>query len=274
MSKLIAEFFLYFLPLNIFILMICSQASYHYLKYKKNHNEYIPKSNLLDLSTDELNKYGIYLDPTGKYFFDNKFIDLLVKGDLNLFNFLQNIRFMKQDMSIYTGSKNFSVAMLNTERLLKSSIQVGINNDNSPKLCYKPNVFQMLFQLESVGIADLLGLANRFACECNNFAIDSLDISKLSNNERIDYHNAYRAFIRESLNVLKPIKVSAKLSLGNFFNYAFMNNITMNCPEIESRSKIGSGWKIFFAIVSYFLLAVQATILGTWWESLISNIRK
>lgn len=267
--NLVAKFFLYFFPLNFFILSILTQTSYHFLRYQKDKNEYIARGNLLELSPAELKKFHIYLDPTGKYFFDNKFIDLLMKNDKEFNAFLQNIRFIKQDMFIFTGSKPISVAMLNSERLLKSQIQVGVNNDNTPKLCYKPDIFKMLFELENVRVFDLLGLASRFACDCNNYTIDSFDITKLDENQKIDYYNTYRAFIRESLNILKPIKSSAELSFGNLFHYVIISNLTMNFPDIEVRSKGVNDWKILFAILTYFLLALQATILGTSWERII-----
>ncbi len=271
MSNLIAKIFLYCLPIILFFLMVLGQTSYHFLKYQKNKNAYIPKEKLLTLNSEELKRFDIYLDPIGHYFFGNKFIDLLFKNDEESNMFLQNIHFVKQDMFIYTGRVNpLSILMPNFERLLKSSIEVGVNKDSTLKLCYKPHIFQMLFNLETVSIFDLQGFASRFACDCNGYAIDSFDIDKLNNDQKVDYYNAYRAFIRESLNTLKPIKISTKLFFGDFFRYVIMSNITMGSPDLEARAKEGNNWVILFAIATYFLLAIQATILGTMWERIIS----
>jgi len=279
-DNLTAKFFCYFLPLNLLFLMILTQASHHFLSYQKDKNEYIPRGNLLELSRLELKKFYIYLDPTGKYFFENKFIDLLLLGDYAEFilqdykkpddllkeykefsAFSKDIRFVKQETVIQTGNKQFSALMPNSERLLKSSIMIGVNKDDTPKLCYKPYIFQMLFKLENISTFDLHSIASRFACDCNNYPIDSFDKNKLDKNQTIDYYNVYRAFIRESLSILKPIKVSAKLSFSNFVNYVFVTNFKMNSSELEVRTKQIDGLKILFPIVTYFLLALQAAAL-------------
>ncbi len=249
--------------------MVFTQTSYHFLRYQKDKNRYVPKENLLKIGSDTLKKHHIYLDPTGKYFFDNKFIDSLLNKDERLISFLQDVRFVKQEILINTGTKQFSAFMLNSERLLKSSIAVGINHDNTKQLCYKPDVFKMLFDLKDLSIYDVLSLASRFSCECNGYDITSFDINELDKNQKISYYNAYRAFLRESFSILKPIKVSAKLSFWNFFHYTIMTNITMNSSDVESRS---SNYPVvFFALITYFLLALQATILGRGYEKMINT---
>ena len=287
--------------------MVFVQTSYHFLRYQKDRNAYIPKERLLvldssvvsltlldiwplrkrasknQLSTDkskvkghlthytsDLKKFYIYLDPTGKYFFDNKFIDLLISNDEGLGEFLQDTRFIKQDMFIFTGVNPINVLMLNSEKLLKYSIMVGVNEDGTAKTCYKPHIFQMLLDSETVSAFDLFSFASRFACDCNDFVVDSFDISKLDKNQRVNYYNAFRAFTREALNILKPVKISVKLSFADFFRYVIMNNITMGSPDLEAREKGGDGWVVFFAMFTYFLLALQATILGTRWERIIT----
>lgn len=288
LSNLIAKFFLYFLPFNLLVLMIFTQASYHFLKYQKDKNEYSPKGNLLELNSIELKKFYIYLDPIGHYFFDNHFIDLLLSRDYGEFisqdnmqsgglskryaefnAFLQNIRFVRQDMLIHAGSTQLSAVTQSSERLLGSPIQIGINEDDTPKLCYKPRSFQMLFESENIVIWDILSLASRFACDCNNYSIASFDISHLDRNKKIDFYNANRAFIRESLNVLKPVKVSAKLYFCDFINYVIANNFTMNSSEIEARTKQLDSLRTLCFVVTYFLLVLQAGIFWKYYERIL-----
>jgi hypothetical protein len=76
--------------------------------------------------------------------------------------------------------------------------------------------------------------------------------------------NAMRGFLRHALNLLKPVKVPTNVNLGffDFFCFALFTDLTMNSPDLIPRSPGVQKWIPIFAFLSYFLMALQATVFG------------
>lgn len=260
---------LYSLPGILFLLLLTTQASFHFLAWRKNPNAYVPTGIYSELDSDTLRRLGVYIDPLGKYFFDNRFIDGLLQGTLGD---LSNIRFRRQDNIVRTGqTKPFQALVPTRELFLTNPIPVGIRPDNTLILCDKTAAKQMMLSLEVLDAYELQSIASRFACDCLGFDLKTFKLDALDSASALQYRGAFSAFLREALNVVRPFQVPSNLNLGlsDFFRFALFTNMTMSSPDLIPRARSVQNSIPVFTVLSYFLLAVQAAILAFAYERLI-----
>lgn len=268
-SVLFSKVVLYSLPGILFFLLLTGQASFHYLTWRKDRNAYIPTGIYSELDSQTLRRLGISLDPLGKYYFDNRFIEGLFRGELGD---LSNIRFRRQDSLIRQGqSEPFQAYMLNRERFLSSPFLIGIEADNTPILCNKLAAKEMLLAMDTLDMFELMSLSSRFACDCLGFDLQTFRKEALDAASAIRWQNAFGAFLRESLFILKPFQVPSNYNLkfSDFFRFTLFTNMTMSSPDLVPRSRVVQHTIPVFTVLSYFLLAVQAALFALAYQRLI-----
>lgn len=251
--------------------MVLTQSCIHYLCWRNDKQAYIPTGIYRELDSTMLKKLHIYIDPLGHYYFDNKFLDKLITNDSSLGD-LSNIRFKLQDQIMRAGPKlPLQAAMLLTDYFKNKPIQIGVDEKNNPIYCHKPEMFKLLFALEEPTIYDMQSTASRFACDCLGFDYNSFDRSKLNQAQDASYTNAFRSFLRKALDLHRPIQYPSNidLSLVDFIRFVVFTNMTMHSPSLTPRSKRAQNWMPIFTIITYFLLATEAAVLGIFYTRFI-----
>ena len=268
-SVLFSKAVLYSLPGILFLVLLVAQASFHFLTWRKDRNAYVPTGIYSELDPETFKRLGLYRDPLGKYYFENQFLDNLFRGTLGD---VSNIRFRRQDNIVRTVlAEPFQALVLTRELFLRNPIIIGANARNEPILCDKSTPKEMLLALEELSLFDLLSIGSRFACDCLGFDLKTFNPAALDRASSLSYQNALLGFLREALNLLKPVKVPTNVDLGfsDFLRFALFTNMTMSSPDLVPRSPGVQRVIPFFTVLSYFLLAVQAATLGFAYQRLI-----
>lgn len=266
---LFSKVFLYALPGILFVVLLLSQACFHFLIWRKDRNAYVPTGIYRELDPEIITRLGIYIDPRGKYYFHDTFLDNLLRGNLGD---VSNVRFRRQDNIVVTGpAEPFQALFVHRQLFLQNPIQIGVKPNQEPILCDRKEAKEMLLALDDLDLYELLAITSRFACDCLGFELATFNPKTLDQPALVNYQNAMLGFLRQALNLFRPVQVPVNLNLGlsDFFRFALFTNMTMSSPDLVPRSRGAQHAIPFFTVLSYFLLATQAATLAFAYEKLI-----